>query len=270
MFCSSCGAKNEADSKFCAGCGANMVPEANTAKSAKPAKKGGKSRLVIIATAAAAAVVAIALVLVLVVFKAPAPTKATAEDFLITTEDVSEFPIASSDEPMDFTNSEGPLFSLNCDSRKDLTDALGKGDEWAVVAFDKKVSGTSAFSFEQQIIGFDSEQEVDDVIAAVEAGSVDSDCDFYESSEDSDLESDYEASETLSEAGLPGNGVTVKQTLMSRFYETTINYVSRYSFAKRGNVLSVIVYFSTTDEDRILSDSELEDLASLALKRFNG
>jgi hypothetical protein len=247
-----------------------MVPEANTAKSAKPAKKGGKSRLVIIATAGAAAVVAIALVLVLVVFKAPAPTKATAEDFLLTIDDLNGLPLVDSEATMDFTAGESPMFSLDCGSRNDFAEALAIGDDWGVIGFEQESGESTIFRFQEQIIGFDSEQEVDDVIAAVEAGSVDSDCDYFDHSEGSDIESDYKAADTLSEAGLPGNGVTLTQTLLTRIFDTTTNFVAGYSFAKRGNVLAVVTYFSSNASDPILSDSELEDLTSLALKRFNG
>ena len=273
MFCSSCGAKNDADSKFCGGCGSAMgeVKAPKAAKGGSPVagvvtkfKKLGKP----IQIGAAAALVLV-VVLAVVVFAKGGPTEKTVDNYLITAEDLGDINNQDHD-PTDFTDSA--IFNSDCSANEDLASALGKGNSWGNAGYEDSEDNQNSFWITEQIIGFDTEAEVDDVLAAVESGAGDSDCDYASYTSTLTYTSPYDSAEKLGDVDLPGNGLLVRNDTTMTMGTSSVTSNGSYVFAKRGNVLAVMSIYqgdNSFDED-ITNYSDLMDIAKIVLGRFNG
>ena len=279
MFCSSCGAKNDADSKFCGGCGSAMgeVKAPKAAKSPKP--EGGASPVAGLVAKftklgrpiqiGAAAALVLVVVLAVVVFAKGGPTEKTVENYLITAADLGEINNQEHDLT-DFTSNG--IFSSDCSASDHLKAVLGKGNSWGNAGFEESDDNQNSFWITEQIIGFDTEAQVDDVLDAVDAGAGDSDCDFSVSTSTLFFTSPYDSAENLSDAGLPGNGFLVKNDTTMTMGTSTVTSKGSYVFAKRGNVLAVMSIYQgdTSFDDNITTYSDLIDIAKTVLNRFNG
>lgn len=213
--------------------------------------------------------VALLLVVVLVLALKPVPTRDNAEDFLITADDFDSIDTERRDDITDFT--ESGIFSSDCDARDDVEDALGRGDDWGSDGFKDTDSDQNSFWLTQQIIGFDSSEDIDDVMAAVEDGSRDSDCGYSSYTSTMTYKSNYDTAEKLSDLDLPGDGLLVRNDTVLTMTLTTRSD-GAYVFARRGNVLAVFSLYSgdSSYKDEVVSYNDLEDVLKICLNRFNG
>lgn len=272
MFCSSCGSKNDADVKFCGGCGSALAAGAAKSETSASAasnvvnKVKGLPKPILIGIAGA---VALVIVFAVVVFGKSGPTADTADKFLITSEDLGDLNNQDHDTT-DFTDSA--IFNSECSAHDDLQSALGKGNDWANAGYEDSEETQNSFWITEQIIGFESEAEVDDVLAAVEVGASDSDCDYSSYSSALSYDSPYGSAEKLSDAGLPGNGFLVRNDTEMTAGAITVTSEGSYIFAKRGNALAVITIYQgdTTYKDDITKYDDLVAIAKTVLARFNG
>jgi hypothetical protein len=218
---------------------------------------------------AAAGGLALVVVLILIVALKPAPTEDNAEDYLITSADFDSIDTERRDDVTDFT--ESGIFSSSCDARDDLEDALGRGDDWGSDGFENTDSDQNSFWLTQQIIGFDSSEEIDDVMAAVEDGAGDSDCGYSSYTSTMTYVSSYDDAEKLSDLDLPGDGLLVRNDTKLTMTLTTTSDGS-YVFARRGNVLTVFSVYSgdSSYKDDVVSYNDLEDVLKICQNRFNG
>jgi hypothetical protein len=217
----------------------------------------------------AAAALVLVVVVAVVVFAKGGPTEKTVDNYLITAADLGDINNQDHD-PTDFTDSA--IFNSDCSASDDLGAALGKGNSWGNAGFEESDDNQNSFWITEQIIGFDTEAQVDDVLAAVDSGAGDSDCDYASYTSTLTYTSPYDSAEKLGDVELPGNGLLVQNDTSMTMGTTTVTSKGSYVFAKRGNVLAVMSIYQgdTSFDENITTYSDLIDIAKTVLNRFNG
>lgn len=268
MFCSNCGSQNAESGVFCSSCGKAMGPAKSTVQEPytgnEPTTQVGK-KLILgmkplifgIVLGAAALLLAIVAIVATLLLNKPLPTAQTASEFMLTYKDVASSNLEVDTKPIDQLTKESSFIYGECSAKTNLQTATKVGINLGKNGF-ASAEDASAFWISSQLIRFPSEEDAKAVLAVLEDGAIDPECDTP------NISDYYTGGEALSST----YGVNIQGVSLVDDWESTEYTKNILAVARRGNVL---LYVQTHNIDSSgISASEVSTLITAALEKFNG